>query len=330
MSTQTQRFKRKTQSQPLRIEDPRYASFITSRCLNSALWFVNNKPLDNHMLGYLGKYREKHNVTLYAFVMQGNHYHTVAKFPDCNRAGFERDFNSQFAAAVKRFVPGFPGGPLFQRRYSAEAVPNPEDIEDSFFYSALQPVCAGLLEEQDDYPSYNSFYDAIWGRERTVKVFRASEYNSRRRYNAKLKKEDFTDEFTLKYARLPGYEDLSQTEYAKLMLKKREEHRVRLVDKFKAENHTFLTKQQVRATVPGTLPRSTKKSTLDTSRPLIRSKNPATIRAYLSEHFPVHESYKRASERYLLGEDNVVFPPGTYRPPARFTPYPRTKSPTSG
>ncbi|MFN8389778.1 MAG: hypothetical protein U0136_17985 [Bdellovibrionota bacterium] len=315
-------FGKKTQSQPLRIEHPKYGSFVTARCINSQLWFVNNRLLEEYALGMLAKYCTKFDTKLYAFVMQGNHYHHVSRFPGCNRAAFQRDFGSRFVNGVRRFVPGFPGGPLFERRYSTQALVNAEDIEEQFLYAALQPVKSGLTEYIEDYPGYNSFFDAIWGRERTVKVFRRGEYNERKRYNRKLKKRDFMDEYTLRYDRVPGYDHLSQEEYAKMMLEKVELRRQALVADWKAKGHKFLTRKLLERVTAGTVPKTTKKSKRNDERPLVLSKRWQTIREYCEEFFPIYWQYKDASERYLRGEKDVVFPPGTYRPPGPFTPYP--------
>ncbi|MFN8392999.1 MAG: hypothetical protein U0136_22080 [Bdellovibrionota bacterium] len=314
--------RKKSRSQPLRIENPKYGSFVTARAINSQLWFVNNRPLEIFMLGYLAKYRDKYESKLYAFVMQGNHYHHVSQFPGCNRAAFQRDLGSRFADAVKRYVPEFQGGPLFERRYSAEALVYSEDIEEQFFYAALQPVHSGLCEFVEDYPGYNSFHDAIWGKERTVQVFRHGEYNECKRYNRNIKRKDFIDEHTLRYDRLPGYEHMTQREYAEMMLKKFEERRQVLVAEWKAKGHVFPTRKQLERTEPGTRPKKTKKSKRDSKRPLALSKRLSTLKEYREEYFPILAEYKLASERYLRGERDVVFPPGTYRPPGPFTPYP--------
>ena len=146
-----------------RIETDEYSNFLTSRTINSQLWFVNNEPLENAILGYLAKYSEWRNVSLYAFAIEGNHTHTVADFPDNNRADFMRDLNAQIAKAVPRFVASHPGGPLWARRYSNEFLPSDEDLENWFFYTVLQPVQDGLVERISDYPGYNCFHDAVWG-----------------------------------------------------------------------------------------------------------------------------------------------------------------------
>ena len=48
---------------------------------------------------------------------------------------------------VKKYVRSFGEGPVFQRRYSEQAIPLESDLEDRFFYCALQPVQAGLCKK---------------------------------------------------------------------------------------------------------------------------------------------------------------------------------------
>ena len=133
-------------SQPIRLEQPHLACLCTSKTVNSALWFVNNPKLEERILAYLAKYQEKYGVILYAFVLQGNHYHINAKFPRCNRAAFFRDFNARIAEAVREFVPAFLGGPLMERRFTAQFLPLDCDVEQYFFYCALQAVKSGLAQ----------------------------------------------------------------------------------------------------------------------------------------------------------------------------------------
>ena len=142
----------KTQSQPLRIECADYWSLVTSRTVNSRLWFVGNPKLEKHCLSYLARYREKHEAELYAFCLMGNHHHEVALFPNLNRSQFYRDLNARIAEGVRFFVDEFEGGAVFERRYSEQALPLREDVEDYFFYCALQAVKSGLCEHPDDYP----------------------------------------------------------------------------------------------------------------------------------------------------------------------------------
>lgn len=304
-----------SQSQPLRIEHPEFGSFTTSRTINSALWFINNWPLEERILGYLAKYQEKYQVPLYAFVFHGSHFHTVTKFPQCNRARFFRDLNARAAEAVRALAFNFPGGPVFERRYSEQALPSNEDIETQFFYCALQPIEAGLVENLSDYPGYNSFYDAISGTKRMFRTTDWARYNEAKKKDPGVKLKDFVTFHALEYSRLPGYEGLTQKAYRKLMLRKFEEKRQEIVAAWKAKEHKFMTRQQLLEQIPGTPAKNPKKSKRYDYRPLVLTACPELKRRFLEWYFSVYAAYKVASRKYLAGDVGVPFPPGTYRPP---------------
>ena len=311
-----------SQSQPLRIEFPQFASFGTSRTVRSTLWFVNNRKLEDYALGYLAKYQEKYELPIYGMVFFGSHYHLLSKFPKCNRSAFYRDFNSRLSWAARNFVEDFPGGQLFGRRYSAEVVPTNEDIENQFFYCALQAVAAGLCEYIEDYPGYNSFFDAINGIEREFKVVDWSSYKAHKRYNPKITIADYTAVCKLKYSRIPGYEHLSQEDYRDLMLSKLEKRRLEIVNELKRNGHVFPKKSILRQVTPSTRAKNPKVSKRYDFRPLVLTCCEETKKAFLALYFGIYEAYKKAVKRYLAGDTLVRFPPGTYKPPGPFVPYP--------
>src|SRR5262249_8637853 len=149
-----------------RIESKTIPSFLTTRARASELWFVNNRRLEEAVLGYAAKFTARYEVDLYALAIEGNHVQGPALFPEGSRSHFMRDFNSCIARAVKRFTPEYRGGRFFDRRYSNEFLPSAEDVEEYFFYTVLQPIKDGLVENLSDFPGYNCFHDAIHGIER--------------------------------------------------------------------------------------------------------------------------------------------------------------------
>jgi len=158
-------------SQPIRVECTDKAQLITCRTINSALWFVNNRKLEYMLLAYLAKYAEKYGVLLYAFTVVGNHYHMVARFPHGQRSQFFRDFNARVAESVRHCVPNYLGGPLFERRFTPQVLALDTDVENYFYYCALQAVSSGLCKKTSDYSDYNSFQDAANDRVRVFKLF---------------------------------------------------------------------------------------------------------------------------------------------------------------
>ena len=124
-----------------RIETGEYAGFSTSRLRHSELWFINNKPLESAVLGYLAKYQQVYGGVLYAFALEGSHYHELSNFSLLNRSPYMRVFNSQIAKALPRYCPQHLGGSVYERRPDVAFTPADEDIEEKFFlYStAMRP-----------------------------------------------------------------------------------------------------------------------------------------------------------------------------------------------
>jgi len=297
-----------------RIESKTMASFLTTRSRNSRLWFIKNRALEEAILGYAAKYCENYSVKLYALAIEGNHIQAAALFPDENRASFMRDFNAIVARIIERYVPEYDGGRFWGRRYSSEVLPGPEDIEDYFFYTVLQVVQDGLVPRISDYPGYNCFHDAIWGIKREFKVVNWAKYNDAKRYNTKVRIKDFTTIVTLQYERLPGYEHLSQSDYAKLMQSKLEERRARIVEAKLEKGLSFMGRDKLLQIKRGASPLHTKISTRYSHRPRVLSKCPQRRAECKAWYFSVYFSYKAASKEYRSGNLDVKFPPGTYKP----------------
>ena len=297
-----------------RIETDKMTDFLTTRARNSELWFVNNKPLEQAILGYAAKYSTIHQVALYALAIEGNHIQAPAHFSNQNRAQFMRDFNSSVARAVPRYTEHYPGGRFWARRYSNEFLPAEEDVEKYFFYTVLQPVQDGLVERISEYPGYNCFHDAIWGIQREKKVVNWSAYYEAKRWKKQVNIKDYIEIYTLEYARLPGFEELTQKEYATLMQKKLEERRLEIVRKRRAEGKGFAGRRVIKKTKQGALPKTTKSSTRTSHRPRVLSECPKRRHEGLDWYFEIYFEYKAISKKYREGAFGILFPPGTYKP----------------
>ena len=297
-----------------RIETSEYASFLTTRSRNSELWLINNTPLEEAILGYAALCKGRYGVALYGLAIEGNHIQGPATFVKENRASFMRDFNSSVARAIPRYTPEYPGGSFWARRYSAEFLPAGEDIEEYFFYTALQPIQDGLVEKLSEYPGYHFFHDAIWGIERTYKVVKWKEYRAAQRRKKFVPIKDFIIEVKLRYDRVPGYEELTQKEYALMMAKKLEERRVEIVNRRKAQGLGFLGAERMKQIPRGARALNSKRSTIETHRPRVLSVSNERRAAVRAWYFEKYFAYKEASKRYRAGDYTVEFPAGMYKP----------------
>jgi hypothetical protein len=276
---------------------------------------VNNRRLEEAFLGYAAKYQKRYGAKLYGLSIEGDHIHLPALFPLANRAYFMRDFNSSVARSLPRYVSNYVGGRLWARRYSSEFICDDESLENQFFYTVLQPIQDGLVPTIREYPGYNCFHDAVYGIKRKFKVVNWEAYNSRRRWDPDVSIVTFTEEFELEYARLPGYEELTQREYAKLMHKKLEERRIQIVEERRSKGLGFVGREALLQVIPGTRARRPKESTRFSHRPRIFSATLEQWKTFTKWYFELYDSFKAASYEYRNGNAEVKFPPGSYKPP---------------
>jgi len=181
----------------------------------------------------------------------------------------------------------------------------------------LQPVQDGLVDDISDYIGYNCFEDAVTGRSRTFKVVRWKQYHDARRWKedkSAVRIEDYTDEFELRYERLPGYENLSQAEYADMMRRKLRVRTDEIVRK--RIGRRALGPRILKLRKPGTRPFATKSSTRTDHRPRVLSKDPIRRTQGEAWYFWIYSKFKRASAAYRSGADDYEFPEGTYKPPS--------------
>ena len=279
------------------------------------------------MLGYLAKYSARYGVKLYAYAIEGSHTQFPALFPNMNRGDFMRDHNSSVARAIPRYNPHYPGGRPTERRYSNEFMPAREDLEEYFFYTVLQCVKDGLVQKISEYPFYNCFHDAVYGIERKYVVVNHTAYTAAKRRNPNVSIRNFEEEYSLRYERLPGYEHLSQKDYAKLMHQKLEERRQKIVQERLAKGLGFLGREALLEIIPGTPARNPKTSTSTTHRPRILCIDQVRREEFKGWYFDIYFRYKAASKHFRAGELSTVFPEGTYRPSLRYFP-PRHPPPT--
>ena len=297
-----------------RIESAETGWFVTTRTQSSRLWFINNKALQDSILSYAAKYSNRYETKLYALAIEGNHVHGVMDFPHLNRAQFMRDLNSSIARAVPRHVPEYGSGRLWGRRYSTEMLPDPEDIEEKFFYTVLQPVQDGLAMRISDYPGYNCFHDAVRGITRSFKVVNWGAYNKAKQRDSSVQIRDFIETVTLSYERLPGYEHMSQKEYEKMMLKKLEERRIEAIQTRRAAGFGYISPEKLKNQKPGALPKNTKTSTTDSHRPRVLAVCPIRRAQWKAFYFEMIALYRIASLNFRSGELSTIFPPGMYPP----------------
>ena len=298
-------------AQPLSIESNEHVYFITTRTADSRLLIVRNKLLEEQILGCLARYQAIYGVVIYGFILMGNHYHLIAKFPNCNRAAFMRDFNSATARLIGRAVGIHGRRSVWGRRYSWQILPRDEDIRHWYYYLVLNPVSSGLVEEPKQYNSYSSFLKD----KETYTWVDYSKYLLKKRYDPEVSMKDFEITYTLTYSKLPGSEEEEMLAYRSKLIEELEVRRLEAVAKRKTNGFGFMGLRKLMEQKVGARPRRTKTSTRDTFRPLVLTLCKKTKKLILSWYFYIKDKFQEASELFRSGQHSAIFPTGTYRPP---------------
>ncbi len=304
-------------SQPLRIEYPEgYSSFITRRFRNSQLAYANNKPLEARVLGALGKYIDKYKATIYAFTIYGSHDHPMMNFQPKTKSHFFRDLGARTGEAVKKHVPGIGTGSVFEKRTSEEAItPDTESHMDRLMYTILQPIAGGLCKNLSDYPSFNSLPYILSGKPLEVRFFNGDAYTRAKRRNKYVDPEKFNEKFEIRFAKIPGYEHLTQKEYRRVILKEYEKRRIAIINELERKDHKWPSVAKLRSTRCTEVAKNPKRSTRESRRPLVLSVCLLRKQEFLNFYFSVLVAFKKASIKYLAGDRNAIFPEGTCIPP---------------
>jgi hypothetical protein len=304
-------------SQPLRIEYPEgVSSFITRRFRNSQLCYANNKPLESRILGSMGKYQEKYQFTLYAFTIFGSHDHPMINFKPGTKSRFFRDFGARTAEAVKKYVPNYGTGSVFERRTSEQAITSDTETHlDRVMYIILQPILAGLCKNLSDYPGFNSFKYLLSGEPAKVEFFNGYEYQKAKRRNKDIDRSKFIEKYDLTFSRIPGYEHLSQKEYRRMLQAEYEKRRTAIIEEYDKNGHKWPSPESLRKVKSTDEAKNPKKSTRQTKRPLVLSLCLERKQEFLNYYFKVLRQFKEASVEYLGGKRDAEFPKGTCIPP---------------
>ena len=260
-------------SQPLRIDYPEgHSSFVTRRFRNSQLLYVNNSNIEHRVLGSLGKYLAKYDAKIFAFTIFGSHDHPMLQFKPKTKSAFFRDLGARTAEAIKKHIPEFGTGSVFEKRPSEQAVTDDKESHlDRLMYTILQPIQAGFCKNLSDYPGFNSYQYIISGKPLKVEFFNGAEYNKAKRRNKNADPADYTEHYEIIFEKIPGCENMSQKEYSKLIQEEYNKRRETIINEFDAQGHIWPSPESLKRAKSTDFAKKPKRSTRESKRPLVLS-----------------------------------------------------------
>jgi REP element-mobilizing transposase RayT len=297
----------------IKPEFPNDVVFITTRTSLSKLWFKLGPSLNDFVYAALARYQEMYKAEIFAFVLQGNHFHLLARFPHCNRASFMRDFNSIMARSLPHLVPEFEGGKLWARSYRMQIVPTNKDIRHWFLYTVLNPVSSGITINPTALGRPNALSIIRDGGSLTCKWFNRSKYNNAVRKNPNVDKERYYSYHTLTISKIPGYKSLSWKHYICAVNRLAAKRTKEIVKERQEQKKGFLGEKRLQRQKAGEKPLFTKKSDRHDPFPLVLSLCSKTKQERTKSYRETCNHYRTASIAYREGKP-ASFPPNTYLP----------------
>ena len=245
--------------------------------------------------GILARYCEIFNITLYAFAFLSNHYHLLIKCPGANSDEFMENLNREIARRLnwnnKR------SGHFWARRYSEQQVLSEDDLLEAFLYVNTNCTKHALVKNPALWPGLSSYSQSLNEKSTSYSFYHYSDQDIK------------VTRHKLKLTPLPQFANLSKEERRGELLRLLKERTEFLV----AERGSlgFLGVEAVLAQDPNSTPISTARS----PRPACYTKC-VQLRQDFNEHDKLRRTeYALASMRYRLGDNSVVFPDFTFKPP---------------
>ena len=151
-----------------------------------------------------------------------------------------------------------------------------------------------------------------------MEFFNGSEYRKAKSRNKKTDPSDFIEKYEIKFARIPGCENMTQQEYGRFIMQSFNKRRQELIGAFEKHGYKWPSKEAIKRTKPTDCARNPKRTERGGFHPLIICKRSERRQQFMKWYFSIVVQYKAASKKYLAGDSSTVFPPGTIKPPGPY------------
>ena len=278
--------------------------FVTRRCLFRLFLLVPSKFL-NHLFKFcLGYAASKFGIKVHLAVVLSNHYHLIVSDPHGLLPKFCHLLNSLLARVLNAYL-GRSETFWAPGSYSAVALETPEDFYEKAGYLLANPVAAGLVERAVDWPGFITPPSWLLGKS-------SSRLHVRRPKFFFGERTDLPKDVEIEFKIPEMLGGVSPQEAVSRI----EQQRARLEDaahrKLASEGRSFLGRRAVLAQKPEERAKSEEPrfQISPTIACRCRWKRIEALQSLASWR----REYERCRQRFIAGDREVLFPPGTWGP----------------
>ena len=253
--------------------------------------------------------QKHHGVQVFALCAMSNHLHALVRTTRKNLAAFMRDVKARITEAVNLLTGK--RGPLWARRYDAQAVVDDEGCYERSGYLLDNPRKANLVADPEHWPGLNLAY-GLCDEDRLQ-----FEYLDRSAWHEADSPPDLSPFFcaaTLELSPLPGCEGMSRAAYRESarswIAATRAKHESQLEP---AERERFKRPLGIDKVLQAELETRPKEASFS-ERPYVFGRSDMCKR-YTQAVVAIAQRHAELSERFRNGDRQLKFPAGTYLPP---------------
>jgi REP element-mobilizing transposase RayT len=257
----------------------------------------------------LARAQERYGAEVYGLVVMSNHVHLVCRTRGRNLSKFMGYFKARITDGVNLLTAR--SGPLWARRYDAEAIVDDEGMAERVGYTVANPQNANLVAGAEQWPGLLLTFAECEERELEFRYFDATAWHRKKRPSDLG---PFFKTATLTLSPIPSCAGMSAELYRQSVQ--------RWVDHALSK---AATRRKERGMPQGQQPLGVDKvihadfaqrprNPARRRRPYAHGR-PENVRAYLHATLATVADYDQRAERYRNGEHDVALPSGTYRPP---------------
>ncbi len=290
-------------SRPIRFQpEPWSVFFVTARCIHSRFLLRPSPRVNSIIIGVLARAAKRFDVKLFGLCFMSNHYHLLLSSKDVTHlASFMQYIGSNIAREVGRQHDW--KEKFWSRRYHASVVLDETAQLDRLKYILSNSVKEGLVKHPRYWPGVHCYRHLAEGTPlHGIWINRSAKYLSRH-----LAENSFTIDYSLKLARLPCHEALSEHQHQKA---------VRAITREALDEcdtpDSYIGQKRVLAMDPHTKPKQTDKR----PAPLCHAGSIETKKAFRAAFKSFVEVYKEAYQRLLKTQVANDFPDGGILPTA--------------
>jgi REP element-mobilizing transposase RayT len=285
-------------SQPRQIL-PGTTYLITKSCTQRQ-FLLNPSKLVNQVFSYCLAYAQgRYNIEIHACTVMSNHWHSVVTDVDGQLPEF-MGFVNEFVAKCLNVAYRRQENLFSTRPYSAVTLETPEDILHATIYVLANAVEARAVDRAHLWPGLSSagmrFGDPALEVDRPKVFFR--------------RKGEMPDQVSLVLTRPPGFRSMSDHEFTILVRRRLRARERSIRNQYRKKRLSFEGPEAcLRHRINH---RPARERPLFKLSPRVAAKEKSIRVAALARLKEFAEDYRRARERWIEGERDVEFPPGTY------------------